>query len=294
VASPEPPFVAATLPAPTDSLSPVASEIPVPLAEPANEPKPAPAGSPQPRASKANQRRGDDWLTAHGKYIALGFVLALVVTIYLARSNRGTPAQPVASAHAHPGEAANQPAKAAERKEATVVSASTSPANAKAKAKASQAAETSPAKLAEASPVKPQTDLHPPTTPQLVREPAPQPRADGLFPWADPAEDRLASRETPPAPPSTDANQHRYPVTNPNAALPPNYPPLTPPANAQPAPGYAPPGGAYPGTNQSAGFGPQPWNVSPPPSPVAGAPPYQPQDNTARDYRYERTGSGPY
>src|SRR4029453_14414904 len=100
------------------------------------------------------------------------------------------------------------------------------------------AAGTSPAKLAEAPvPEKsPQADLHPPTIPQLVREPAAttHPDNNALFPWVEQPGDRLATRpgvpaSTPspavgPSPAAAPASQPQYPVTAAGAPTSPAYP----------------------------------------------------------------------
>lgn len=261
----------------------------------------APAVAKREKAPKRLQRpkaqRGHDWFAHQGRYIAIGFVLALIGTIYLARSNRGGARTVETQPHAHPGEAGQQVA-ATETKSATVVGEAAQ----EDALESTQAAESSPAKLASDSPVEPppQADLHPPTIPQLVHEPAPtkQPDNKALFPWTEQPSERVATRPDAPAL-SPQSPPTQYPVTAASAPLPPSYPvtstpdsgfaapPQQPPANQpdyrSPYVPAAPPGGAQPNLGQS--FVP----------PTGGpGPTYLPSDNTARGYRYERTGSGPY
>jgi hypothetical protein len=249
------------------------------------------------RPAQAGARTRNDWFSNHGKYIAIGFVLALVGTIYLARSNRNSGQASVTHPTVHPGEAGQQLASDAS-KPATVVGKNKDAPSVD--ATADSAAETSPAQLAEAasSEQRPAVDLHPPTIPQLVREPANsgQPDNNALFPWSEQPGNRLATRPAEPPVAASPPAQPKYPVTPANAPLSQSYP-VTPAAN----PGYAPaPQGPAPAVPdyRSPYIAPPPAGQPPPGqnfAPLgAAATPYMPSDNTARGYRYERTGSGPY
>ena len=208
-----------------------------------------------------------DWFTSQGKYIALCFVLALLGTIYVARTGRSRPqaTQPTVT-HAHPGDAGLATAKPEAAKPEIVVEATVASED-----KASSPAggvTSSPNPAAEQPAVEVAgVDLHPPTPPQLVQE-APEQTAkdqDSLFPWASRTEERVATR---PEPPSAAASyeqpvppQPQYPVTNYRGAYAPAEPHI--PHNGGPA-------------------------LNAP-----GGPPTTPS-NPPTGYRYERTGSGLY
>lgn len=256
------------------------------------------------RSARAKVQRGNEWFANQGRYIAIGFVLALIGTIVIARSNRGNSPTAAVQPHADPGEAGQQVA-ASDTEPATIVGES--PEKPTTETATAKAAETSPAKLVDAAAAEkaPQADLHPPTIPQLVREPAPsnQPDNNALFPWTEQPNDRLATRpDAPVATPAAAPTQYpvttasgppspSYPVTatpNSNFAAPPQQQPVAPPDYRSP---YIPAAPAYS----------QPSNSQPPNLGQSFVPPmggtgstYLPSDNTARGYRYERTGSGPY
>jgi hypothetical protein len=259
--------------------------------------EPSASVRPPERKVQTPPRQRSDWFSNQGKFIAIGFVLALIGTIYLARSNRGSGPTKVAQPNAHPGEAGQQIA-ASNATPATVVGKDKdeSPAD----AAANKPAEASPARFADVSTDQPsQADLHPPTIPQLVREPSnsSQPDNSALFPWTEQPGDRLATRPTESQAAASPPAQPKYPVTPANAPLSQSYPvtsatsPNFAPAPQQPtpaAPDYrspyiqAPPAGGPPPDGQ---------NFVPP---GGAASSYLPPDNSARGYRYERTGSGPY
>lgn len=299
--SPEKPEAAEVAPS-NLSIPPVESKPTTPAAEAANtiaEPsKPSPAQAPSPR-SKAEERRKakssarGDWFTRQGKYIAIGFMLALAATIYVARSGKqATKPAAAKNTQAHPGEAVNQVAASSARP-ATVVGEA-KPAT---KTGSGGTSEASPARLAEAPKPEaaPQVDLHPPTIPQLASEPPEgQRRADeGLFPWATREDERIATRPDPPQPSDPQIAPSNQPF---------NGPPTGPPPTAAPDGGSQPEQPYYPTTGYQGQYHPAvapPPQISPPGpelGPPAGGPPpqYTPQDNSARGYRYERTGSGLY
>ena len=279
------------------AISPVARPNAVsdnPIAQESATKRPSQRPSATPPARQRN-----DWFSNQGKYIAIGFVLALVGTIYLARSNRGSGPLTVAQPTVHPGEAGQQIVKD-DAKHATVVGKSkeTSPVD----TTAGSAVETSPAHLTEnsSSQGQPAADLHPPTIPQLVREPTAtgQPDSSGLFPWSEQPGNRIATRPAGPQSVAPPQAQPKYPVTPANAPLSNSYP-MTSAANSGfvPAPQAPAPAPAVP--DYRSPYIPAPPAGQPPTSgqsfvPAGETAPYMPSDNTARGYRYERTGPGPY
>jgi hypothetical protein len=231
-------------------------------------------------------------------------LIGLLGTIYLARNNQRPVPVSADHKHSHPGEAGH-PAAAADSSDATVVAEAQTP-HADAKS-GTLADEKSPAQLAVAP--EPQTNLHPPTIPQLAEKNAAgsaakigETAADAtLFPWVKPDE-RVASRpeSSPPAaaPPAGAPPHTAVPETVPS--LGPQYPVTTP------APQY--PTTQYPTTNtptqypfepakQAApAYGPASGPVNGPAlaPPTGNGPQAYPPDNSARGSRYERTGSGLY
>jgi hypothetical protein len=283
----------ATVPEPEASVQAAASEAieKAPIAAKATA---TPRKDSERRQAKSKAQRGNEWFANQGRYIAIGFVLALIGTIFIARSNRGTAPTVAVQPHADPGEAGQQVA-ASEIKPATIVGES--PEKPTTETTTGKTSEASPANLADATAAEktPQADLHPPTIPQLVREPAPsnQPDNNALFPWTEQPGDRLATRPDAPAVAPTQypvtaagSPSPSYPITaTPNSSLtgPPQQQPAVPPDYRSP---YIP---AAPANSQPPSLG---QSFVPP----AGGPgpTYLPSDNTARGYRYERTGSGPY
>ncbi|MDX1944320.1 MAG: hypothetical protein SFU86_02860 [Pirellulaceae bacterium] len=219
-----------------------------------------------------------NWFASHGKYIAILFVLGLIGTVYLARTRR-TPAPP-ASPHAHPGAAADPSNIAIEMP--------------KAKSQPNQpdksiATATEP----QPDPEQPRTELQPPSAaPAVVAETPAKPSDEGLFPWKDREEVRVATRPDPPAlAPGPESPAAASPA-------PTNYGPAPAPSLE---PQYPVTGGrqfAPPSTSQYQPASPP--STSPPPSappvyaPARPGEPVYPTTNSARGTRYERTGSGLY
>ena len=229
---------------------------------------PAPAGDDavtlRQRAEERQRKRRewlkDDWFSSQGRFIAIGFVIALVVTIYVARSGRKPAAPPVAAkSHAHPGEAAT--AKARTAKNSSVKQA--------AAAESAKITSVRPTKKPDAA-SEPKTALHPPTIPQLASQPAAAnaPADATLFTFSKRNEERVATRTDTPAGPTTNsAAPSPTATTVPNSPLPstrlpsahtsgaappppmqPQYPATNYPSTYQPVappPAYAPPPGAY-------------------------------------------------
>lgn len=266
----------------------------------ATEPVATPRKETERRPARAKAPRGNEWFANQGRYIAIGFVLALIGTIFFARSNRGTTSTAAVQPHAHPGEAGQQ-VSASESKPATIVG--DSPEKSASETNAATPADASPAKLADAAAGEkaPQAELHPPTIPQLVREPVPsnQPDNKALFPWTEQPADRLSMRPDAPTATPVTAPPTQYPVTAASAPLAPSYPTTATPNSNLGAPPQQQPV-AQP-DYRSPYMPATPANSPPPTSNQSFVPPtggpgsaYLPSENTARGYRYERTGSGPY
>jgi hypothetical protein len=297
----------------SEAAEPPTDEVTAEVAESAaNEPEEPPAEPTvaarppaEKRASSARSRSGGEWFAHQGKYIAIGFALALIGTIYLARSNRGGHSPSAEQPHAHPGEAGQQFA-ANDPQPATVVGEASD--SAAADSGASGAGETSPAKLADASPPEPasQANLHAPRIPQIVHEPesSGQPDNKDLFPWAEQPGDRLATRPEVPvnsAPAAPQDPQAQYPVTAASAPLLPPYPTTATPNSSFAAPTQQQPHQSSATSDYRSYVPPVQPSFQPPaagqpfvPAPAGPGSPYMPSDNSARGYRYERTGSGPY
>ena len=296
-------------PAATITLSPPAADQDIAAQPPDGEtaekapPAAAPAAIPRKEAerrpAKARSQRGNEWFANQGKFIAIGFVLALIGTIFMARSNRGTSPTAAVQPHADPGEAGQQIA-ASETRPATVVG-KLQEKQAK-EANSGTSAATSPAKLADAAAGEnaPQADLHPPTIPQVVREPHPsnQPDNNALFPWTEQQADRLAARPDAPSASPAAAPPAQYPVTGASGPPSPTYPTTATPNSSFAAPSQqqpiAPPDYRSPYMPAAPANSPQDLGQSFVPPSGGPGPNYVPSDNTARGYRYERTGSGPY
>jgi hypothetical protein len=249
-----------------ETVSPSGLETPPPAS--ADE-----AVSPRQRAEERQRKRqaakGEDWFNTQGKFIAVGFVLALIVTIYAARTGRKTNPPPVASKpNAHPRAGSHSvPAKVpASRTTASPVVAITN---------------VSPALKSDSG--EPQAALHPPTIPTLAQQ---QKKAgeESLFPVVK-QEERLAIR--------TEERQASVPASELPVATQKAAPPASPPAMQ---PQY--PQTTYGGEYQRAAPPAVHPSVAPPQVPSGGPAarpmPSYPTTNSARGSRYERTGSGLY
>jgi hypothetical protein len=264
-----------------------------------------------PRSTQAARRqpktvRREDWFAQHGKYIAIGFVLALVGTIYLARSNRGTGehADRVPT-HDHPGAAGDLASSVPKPAPATVLGeAKPLPGS-----PASGTSEVSPAQLVETASGSSKADLHPPAAPEVASGEAVA--KQDLFSFAKKSEERVAARPAGPTPienhtldAATEPAKPAYPQTPYPAEIPvpekppmpqPVYPTTTGPETApepaerqhqQPQPQYQPsqpPPAVYgPPAPQ---YGPLPSRYGSPPPPYQSPPPQYPQ--------YQPTNAGP-
>jgi hypothetical protein len=232
------------------------------------------------RQRKRQGDKKDDWFHTQGRYIAIGFVLTLLATIYLARTNRKSPAPPVAAKAKATATSTAAKVKAAAAKASTKSTKSTQSPSA-ASITAVRPTEKSPAS-------EPKTALHPPTIPQLAQEPATTtaPSTDTLFTFSKSAEDRLAARTDGPT--STQPTGTALPLSAAPSGPPqlqPQYPSTSFPGNYQPvAPG--------PSTTSAPAYGPAP--ATGPASSPAGTTPLYPTTNSASGIRYERTGSSIY
>jgi hypothetical protein len=217
------------------------------------------------RQRKRQHDKQDDWFHTQGRYIAIGFVLALLATIYLARTNRKSSAPPVA----------------AKTKPAATAPAKTAPAAKKPAASVATTAAITAVRPTEKSPAdQPQAALHPPTIPQLAQEPATStaPATETLFTFSKSAGDRLAARTDVPA------------STQPTSAAPPPPSAPTDPPNLQPQ--Y--PSTSFPGTYQPVAPATPTTPAAEPATSPYGSTPLYPTTNSASGIRYERTGSSIY
>jgi hypothetical protein len=250
----------------------------------------------KPKTGDRRQRKtpaSEDWFASHGKFIAIGFVVALIGTVYFARTNR----QQV------------EPAK--------TEAAAQSPL---AEHSSVEISVPSPSKSVQmvAAVSDSQVELQPPSAPPLIASTPNTDKAAGNdrlfdFPATAKAEQRVAAKpaisgrelKSDPSPAASEpaagapAVAPAYPVTTSPAAYPQTSAPVLPSAPALQGPANAAPSyrSQFPSQPPSQPGAPQPsqpqsgW--TPPPS-GPGASQYQPMNNTARGPRYEFTGSGRY
>ena len=165
-------------------------------------PKEPTAPSPRERAEQRAKNRqpvpaSNDWMRTHGKFIAVGFVIALIVTIYMAQNgDEPAPANPNAAAASAKSEVKAPPA--ANESESKITDAHTAKetvATAGHDHSPGLLKETSPAE--EHSPAEAHAELRAPTINDSTKEPASDSDAadsKSLFPWKEPAEARVASK----------------------------------------------------------------------------------------------------
>jgi hypothetical protein len=259
--------------------------------------------------SKTVERRqrktpaSEDWFASHGKFIAIGFVIALIGTVYYARTNRqqaspskseAVPQSPLVEIRS-----TDPPAESATKSVTTVAAVSDS-----------------------------KVELQPPSAPPLIASAPASDKttsADKLFdfPATAKVEQRIAARSSTAAgseakneqPPASSAPANSVPALAPAYPVttsPPGYPSTTVTPAAYPqtsAPAQQVP--SNPASSYRSQFPAQqpqqPVAQQPPPqvapqqpaasgwSPPAGAyapSQYQPMNNTASGPRYEQTGSG--
>jgi len=256
------------------------------------------------RKRKRQEGKKDDWFTTQGRYIVIGFFVALAVTIYIARTRRQPAGPPIA---AKPQATSVKVAGPATNRAAVKPASAIEPAKITSVRPAGSAATA--AKAATAS--EPKTALHPPTIPQLPSEPADKgaPAEATLFTFTRRTEERVATRTDVPissdgaarvpstsgAAPASGAPtlQPFYPTTNyprqdgPAGPAAGQAPPYSPAAAT-----YSPPGASY--VPPSATYAPPAAPAGPALGPAASTMPLYPTTNQASGYRHERTGSSVY
>jgi len=278
---------------PTISIPPAAPEAAASKSsEPAKSSPPTPRSEAE-RRRKAKRPTTEEWFAAHGKYIALVFVLALGATIYFARVNRRPPAveePPDMALNIEPGDSARSTANS---KPSTTLVGDSVP---------NPATSTgSPAKLIEtASASAPQAELFPPTETQVAaRNPsaAARPAASDLFPdkksdsrvaVQDRGQDAVANSSptnsasplasAAPAAPATASAPGAAPAAATASAMEPSYPHTGFPPTGLPAASYPtthPPVTNYPPTNIPGQAVPAP-PAMPAQPPAWSHSPYQP------------------
>lgn len=179
----------------TESTSPVPAIIDSVTSEVV---PPADAAAPTPR-ERAEQRSKSrqavtpkrDWMRTHGKFIAVGFIIALIATIYMAQNgDEPAPANPDSvSANA------DEPTGGEREPSLTEVPAAKEPIPVvEHQPSGALASDTSPA---TDTAIEAHAELHPPPSGGIVKEPTDIGEvadAKSLFPWKDVAETRVASK----------------------------------------------------------------------------------------------------
>jgi hypothetical protein len=296
-------------PAAVPAIEPRATDV-----TPPQEPT---APSPRQRAEQRAKNRQPapakhDWMRTQGKYIAVGFVIALIATIYLAQNgDEPAPANPDAAATSHEEAAVKSPSES----EPKVTDAHTAKESVSVSENQHSPAlrdETNPA-MAGKSSTEARADLNVSPSGHVIKEPAqPSEVADSksLFPWKEDGETRVAAKPAEKvAKPQAEA---KSPERNANVQEQPSVygPPGTGPQEeeVQQATGEMPQGkspGSYPETNPGTyrEFEPPQTRQAPPSqtsSPRATPASYQPGSpnnvppTRTSGPRYERTGSGLY
>jgi hypothetical protein len=229
------------------------------VGEPAARPM-EPIAAPVERSNRRQGKRAasEDWFASHGKFIAIAFVLALLGTIYFARTHRQQPAantekQLASTESTEPGQKSYDSRPVDRTSGYRLTSTSTG------ESRAAQSESTAGK--------DPMTELHPPTTPRVAADDAggeKSSKSDNLFVFpTKKGEDRMAVRpETATSPASAIQNS-----TSPQAASPGSSPPSTSPS----AGGKSEFTPAYPTTSQP--LGPQANSFTAGAYPVTGAPP---------------------
>jgi len=274
-------------PEPSASTEPVAKE-----AETASADKPSPGSLRRQRAEARQQKvasKNGDWLQSHGKVIAIGFVIALIATIYLARRNRPSPEvapagePPMGLAIDMPNEDGHSDHK--DHDHHTAEAANTAPRLVEAPALPHDHSPSPATADSHASPATATADLHAPVLPPPTST-APPANSAPLFPWQN--DTQTATR---PDAPATRKPATAAPLSTPNATAPPNGPAVNPPTYPEtnlrdapllpPAPAVPASSGGQPASGQGSGRAPTRSN----PASFTSAP---------GGTRYERTGSGLY
>jgi hypothetical protein len=219
-----------------------------------------PIGAPVERSNRRQGKRAasEDWFASHGKFIAIAFVLALLGTIYFARTHRQQPAANTEKQLAST-QSAEQGQKSYDSRPIDRTSGYRLTSTSTGESRAAQSESTAGK--------DPMTELHPPTTPQVAADDAggeKSSKSDNLFVFpTKKGEDRMAVRpETATSP--TSAIQSS---TSAQAASPGSSPPGSSPSAGGKSE-FAP---AYPTTSQP--LAPQANSSTAGAYPVTGAPP---------------------
>lgn len=225
-------------------------------------PKPLPPDPPpRERAEPRGRNRplapiGSDWMRTHGKFIAVGFVICLIATIYLAQ-NGDEPAPP------RHDESVTQDIQATHQSAAAESESKITAAHTAVESSSSGDHGQSPALVGDANPATEgrsqgsRAELRLPVPEETAKELSQAAGANSLFPWKDAAEPRVASKpEESPARP-------KLPGLIENPTVPPRREAEASPSETKEAPSlYGPAGNSHPSPAQSdqppaAGDGPQ-------------------------------------
>jgi hypothetical protein len=257
--------------------------------------------SPRDRAEQRRRQRQTEyqpsWFAAQGKYIAIGFAIALVGTIAIARMSKKSARPTSHTPHAHPGVAANANHQPAAELVIEMPAKDGQKAENPAKSVATEAAQSKGGDAPAAN-----VELHTPqlSVPQLAETKSTDKPADaGLFPWPQRTEVRVAAQPTEnhtlqtPPPASSPMPAPIQPAPAPGSSGPalaqPNLPgslappPASAPELAQP---YAPPVAA---TSPPA-YGPELTNPAPAQQPLYPSTNYRSQYQPAAS---DPAGIGP-
>src|SRR5687767_9463562 len=287
-----------------------ASEAIKPSVTDVTPPQELTAPSPRERAEQRAKSRKpapakNDWMRTHGKFIAVGFVFALIATIYLAQNgDEPAPANPDAAATAH--EEAG--IKSQGESDPKVTDAHTAKESVSASDHQHSPAlpdETSPAMMGKSS-AEAHAELNAPSGGHVIKEPAPPSEvadSKSLFPWKEAGETRVAAKPEGAKPQATAKSQelNANPKEEPSIYGPPGSAPQD--DEVQPATGEMPQGkstGSYPETNPGTYRDFEPLQSRPAPASRATPASYQPGSPNnvppprTSGPRYERTGSGLY
>jgi hypothetical protein len=178
---------------PSATVVTAAQPSPTDVTPPAEPTAPSPRERGDQRAKPKNRQTvppGGDWVRTHGKFIAVGFVFALIATIYMARrGDEPAPAHRDATATSAKEHGAEAPGEN-EAKDLTIQTAKEAISASEHQASPAHD-ETSPAHANLGVPTGGNT-IHEPTEPAEVAE------ANSLFPWKGAEETRVAAKPESP------------------------------------------------------------------------------------------------
>ncbi len=295
--------------------APAASPTIEPSATDVTPPQEPTAPTPRERAERRAKNRQpapakNNWMQTQGRYIAVGFVIALIATIYMAQNgDEPAPANPDAAANSSAEAEVKSPSESAPK----VTDAHTAKESVSASDHQHSSAlpdETNPAMMGKSS-AEAHADLNAPSSGHVIKEPAqPSEVADSrsLFPWKEVGETRVAAKPEGAKPQAEAKSQELN--TNVKEETSVYGPPGSGPheEEVQQTTGEMPPGkspGSYPETNSGTYRNFEPPQSRPAPAPrnpsqratpasyQPGSPNNVPPTRTSGP-RYERTGSGLY